>query len=142
VHAFVLERALGWCQLLEDVPRMGLDRLRGDVEPLCDTSVGEALGHQAQHLAFSRSQLVERIGAPSPVEQLCDECRVDDHSAGENPRDRVGQMGCIKDAVFEQVADTSRAGVSRSADMTYRGDQPSDRAPAPTPAQRGCLNLL
>ena len=77
----------------------------GDHEPLGDRLVRAALGHQLEHLALARRQLLERIVAAAPADELRDDGRVERRAALGDAAHRRGELVHVGDAVLQQVAD-------------------------------------
>ena len=77
--------------------------------------VRAALGHQAEHLALARGQVVERVAAPGAGEELRDDLRVDHGAAGGDAVDGVEEVADVGDAVLEQVADAARVAATSSS---------------------------
>ena len=71
--------------------------------------VGAALGHQPEHLALARGELVERRRALAAAEQLGDDLGVERGAAGGDAPQRRRGTRDVGDAVLEQVADALAA---------------------------------
>ena len=54
VHPTVVGGSAREIELREDMADVRLDCLRGHDETLRDTAVGQALGHQSEHIPFAR----------------------------------------------------------------------------------------
>src|SRR2546429_180938 len=102
----------GWRQveLGEDVRHVFLHRAGADVQLRDDPAVGPPLGHEPQHLQLPRREPVERVVAAADQE-LRHDLRVQGRAAGRYPAHRVQEVGHVRDAVLQQVAD--RAGRRR-----------------------------
>ena len=104
-HAAVVLGAGGHAELGEDARDVLLDRVRRDDEHLGDALVRAPLGHQLEHLALARRELVERVVAAAAAEHVRDDRRVEHRAAGGDAPDRVGEQREVGHAVLEQVAD-------------------------------------
>src|SRR3954447_761000 len=69
-HAAVILGRRRQTEFREDARHVLLDRAEGDHEPLRDRLVRTPLGHQLQYLAFAWSQLVQRVVAAAPADEL------------------------------------------------------------------------
>src|SRR6188508_1161816 len=129
-HAAVVLARLFERELREDPSHVALDRLRVEHEALGDALVRAALGHEAQDLALSRRQLVERAVGAGPSEEPRDDLRVDDRLAGRDAADRIGEVADPGHMLLEEIADRGRAltqevdGVPRLDDL--REDEDAD----------------
>ena len=93
-------------ELEEDRVDVRLDRPRAEEEPAADALVGEPFGHQGEHLALARRQLVDRALVVLPAEQLRDHDRVDRRAAAADAPDAVEKVVDLEHAVLEQVAES------------------------------------
>ena len=90
-HAAVVLGAAGHAELGEDARDVLLDGVRRDDQRLGDALVRAPLGHQLEHLALARRQLVERIVAAAAAEHVRDDRRVERRAAGGDAPDGVGE---------------------------------------------------
>ena len=98
-----------------------LDGALRDEQSACDRAVGQALRHEAQHLALARGELGERVVPALPPDEAGDDCRV-----GERGEQREGDQGA-----------PPRAGLQLDPELTNRV-RPAAR-PEPTQGkQRVC----
>ena len=100
---------LGDVELGEDPGDVLLDRVLGDHERLGDAAVGPALGHQLEHLALARRELLQRVVAAAPAEHARDDGRVQRRAARRDARDGVREAREVAHPVLEQVADARGA---------------------------------
>ena len=101
-HAAVVVLARREAQLPEDAGHVLLDRAVGDHEPARDGRVRPALGHELEHLALARRQLVDRTVAD---EELADDLGIERRPADRRRGERVHELGAVGDPVLEQVAE-------------------------------------
>ena len=87
-------------ELAEDVRDVLLDRALGDHQALGDRRVRAALGHQPEHVALARGQLVERAVVPAAAER-----------AGRRPR---GPARCRRRRRACTASTNSRGSATRS----------------------------
>ncbi len=104
-HAAVVALGRRQPELREDRADVLLDRALGDDDPRGDRRVRAPLGHQGEHLALARAQVVERVAAAGPRDELADDLGVDRGAAGRDPVDRLEELARLGDAVLEQIAD-------------------------------------
>src|SRR5690349_24185439 len=69
-HPPVLGCALRQVELGQDAADVFLDRALGDEDPAGDARVGRALGHEGEHVAFTRRQDIEWITPPASPDEL------------------------------------------------------------------------
>ena len=105
-HAAVVVLGGRQPELDEDVRDVLLDRALGDDQRLGDRGVRAALGHQPEHLALARGELVERA-VVARAEQLGDGLGVERRAALGDAADGVDELAHVGDAVLEQVADAA-----------------------------------
>ena len=79
-----------------------------DRQPVGDALVGEPLGHQREHLALARREVVERVLPAAAAEHPRDHLGVERRPAAARPSDRLDEVAEVGDAVLEQVADAAR----------------------------------
>ena len=77
----MLVTRLGQVQLGEDRVHVLLDRALGDPEAARDPAVREAFGHQAEHLALTRRERLERVVATASRHELANKSRINDRTA-------------------------------------------------------------
>src|SRR6201991_3266218 len=94
----------------KDVSYVFLHRALGDPQLTADSGVRAPLRHECQHLAFARTQRVERVVPPANGYQLLDECGVHDRAAFGDPLERFNELRYVGDAALEQVTDSLAAG--------------------------------
>ena len=88
---------------------MRLDRLLGQPQALGDAGIRPPLGHQREHLALARRELVE-CAAPGRGDQRGHHLRVQRRAArGHAPR-RLEEVVDVEHAVLEQVAEAAAGG--------------------------------
>ena len=104
-HAAVVPGVGREAELREDARHVLLDRALGDDEPLADRLVRAALGHQLEHLALARGELVERVVAAAPADEQRDDLGVERRAALADAPHGGGELVDVGDAVLEQVAD-------------------------------------
>ena len=75
-------------ELSEDARDVLLDSPLGDHEPLGDAVIRAALGHQLQHLALARRELVKRTSPSPAADQARDNLRVKRCAASGHALDR------------------------------------------------------
>src|SRR4051794_34726048 len=92
-------------ELAEDARHVLLDGALGHDHLGGDRVVGAALGHQAEHLALARGELLERVVLAPAAEQPRDHLGVERRAALPHPAHRVVEVLDVPDAVLEQVAD-------------------------------------
>jgi hypothetical protein len=94
-------------ELGEDVVDVLFDRAAADHQRFRDRGVGQALGHQRQHLALAGGQGTQRVAAAG--QQLTDDLGVEDTAAIGHPLQRPDELIDVRHPVLEQVADPVRA---------------------------------
>jgi hypothetical protein len=82
-----------------------LHRGRLDGQPRGDALVRQPFGHQRQHLALTRRERLERIGAPAAAEHPRDDLGVERRAALGDGAHRVDEVAEIGDPVLEEIAD-------------------------------------
>ena len=78
------------------------------VEAVGDALVGEALGHQPEHFALARREVVERVHPAAAAEHPRDDLRVQRRSSLRDLAHGGDEVVEVGDAVLEQVADAAR----------------------------------
>ena len=84
-HAAVVLRRLADAELGEDARDVLLDGVRGDHQRLGDAAVRAPLGHQLEHLALARRELLERVVAAAAAEHPGDHGRIERRPALRRP---------------------------------------------------------
>ena len=105
-HAAVVVLGGRQAELHEDVRDVLLDRALGDHQLLGDGRVRAALGHQPEHVALARGELVERA-VVALAQQLGDRLGVQRGAALGHAPHGVDEVAHLGDAVLEQVADAA-----------------------------------
>src|SRR3954454_6314074 len=97
----------GWWQgeLGEDAGHVLLHGTFRDHKGIGDRPVAAPLRHQRQHLALTRSELLEWVLGSAPSKNLRDALRVERRASFGHPANRFGESGPVSDPVLEQVAD-------------------------------------
>src|SRR4051794_40246760 len=93
----------GQIELLEDAAHVLFDGVLGDDELFGDALVRASLGHQREHLALTRRELVEWSGSAATDESGDDLGVKRRATRGDTPH-RVAELLEIMDAVLEEVA--------------------------------------
>jgi hypothetical protein len=116
-------------ELGEDAAHVFLDGALGDEEATRDAAVRAALGHQLQHLLLPCGQLGERVVAALQREQLLDERRIDDGAAACDALHGVREVGDVRHAALEQIADPIAAveQLHRRLDLDMRREEQDPR---------------
>ena len=91
-------------ELGEDVVGGLADRLVRDPEAGRYRQVGQALRHQAEHLALPRRQLGDRALPPRARKQLRDDLRIDRGPARADSLHGLDELADVGDAILEHVA--------------------------------------
>ncbi len=84
-----------------DVP---LDGPLGQHQPARDAAVGEALGHQREHLALAGAQHREPVGRAA-AHQRGDDLRIERRAAARDALRRFDEVGDVEHPILEQVAE-------------------------------------
>ena len=79
-------------ELGEDLADVALDGLQLERQRLGDPLVRSPLGHEAEDLALTPSQLIDGRVPPRPSEQPCDHLRVDHRAAARHASDGIRQV--------------------------------------------------
>ena len=88
-------------KLGEDAVDMLGDCSLGDPQTAGDPGIGSALGHQREHFAFARRQLIERIVDPPRRDKLLNERRVNDRPASDDVLEGLEEVVHVRDATFQ-----------------------------------------
>ena len=96
----------GQPQLREDARYVLFDGALGDHELFRDARVGAALGHEPEHLALARGELVDGIVAPASADELGDDGRVESGAALPHAAHRVRELVHVRHTVLEQIPDS------------------------------------
>ena len=122
----------------EDVTNVLLYRALRDPQRFCDAAVGAAFSHQLEHLPLARGQLGEALVPAASSKELADESWVNDRSAGSDPLECADEVCCMRDPVFEQVADSlarlEQLDRNVELNMSRKQQDPDVRELGPDPA--------
>jgi hypothetical protein len=94
----------GQAQLHHDAVHVPLDGARGDEQSPADAGIGASLGHQPEHLALARRQLLERVAYFPRRNELLNEHGVNDRAATTDAPSGVEKLIDVGDPTLEQVA--------------------------------------
>ena len=102
-----------------------------------DRRVRQPLGHQLEHLSLAGAELVDRIVAASPADELRDDARIERGAALGHPLDGGDEVGQVVDPVLQQIARPLRRspGGARARSPPRRIGR--ERAPPSPGASRG-----
>src|SRR4051794_5729103 len=136
----------GQAELAEDVRDVFLDGALGHDEARGDRVVRPPLGHQPEHFALARGELVEHAVLAAAAEELGDRLGVHRRAALRHAPDGVDELAHVGDAVLEQVADAAAAireqlGRERPLDV-LRQDEPRQAGHPRARLQRGADALV
>ena len=92
----------GQPQLPQDGWDVLFDRRLRDPQRVRNTGVGAALGHQREHLALARPELVERIPDAARGDELLHERGIDDGAALQDAPERVEELPTSVTRVFRR----------------------------------------
>jgi ketosteroid isomerase-like protein len=94
--------ALWEVEFHQHAPHVPLHGSFGEHEAACDVAVGQTLGHQGEHLAFTIGERGERVSLAA--DERCDDVRVEGRAAASHA------LGCLEEIVdVEHPRDTARA---------------------------------
>src|ERR1035438_2329287 len=116
-------------ELRQDAADMLFDGALADKQPMGDSAVRTAFGHEREHLPLSCGEHRERVGPMLLAQQLLNEDGVDHGTAERDPFKSIDKILDLQDPALEQIADAVAAPekVDRGLDLNVpREEQDSD----------------